>query len=114
MSAFICSDLHIATIAKHVSDYFKLDCQELADKLKAINIQSVNYRYNEKTRKTKCNIGIKSNILLTLDDVAKLIDSFNYQACEELTPDFKAYSIMLETWINESGAQSKNGKHWTI
>lgn len=113
MSAFICSDMHISIIANEVSDYFRLDFQELANKLKSINIDSVNYRYGENTRKSKCKqlLGDKE---YTKDDIAKLIDSFNYQACEKLTPDFKAYSIMLECWIKENNANPDNGKYWSI
>lgn len=112
MSAFLCSDNHIRSIATVVGSYFEIDITQLADKLKAINIHSVNYRYDENSRKAKCK-GLH-NTELTFDDIAKLIDSFNYQSCEDNTIDFKAYSTMLELWITENKADAKNGAYWTI
>ena len=47
MSAFICSDRHIATIAVRYADLTEnIEPQDIADRLKAINIASVNYRYD--------------------------------------------------------------------
>jgi len=92
MSAFICSDLHLSTIAiyiHHLND--NIGIQELADKLKSINIDSVNYRYNEKTRKTKCKI-IEDNKEYTQSDIVRLIACWNYQSCEK--GDSLEYAIM--------------------
>ena len=83
MSAYICSDRHIATIAVTYGNLTGMDRQEvqkLADQLKRWNIRSVNYRYNERTRFAPC----------CLDDVAKLgstdmvalCDCLEYQSCE--------------------------------
>lgn len=56
MSAFILSDRHISTIAIYINSLNDLiDTQELANKLKSINIDSVDYRYDEKTRKQNVN-----------------------------------------------------------
>lgn len=112
MSAFVCSDLHIQTIAHDVGAYFEIDIQALADKLKAINIDSVNYRYNEKTRKTKCKGKPQQN--LSLNDIAKLINSWCYQSCEDNSIDYKAYSLMLETWQKENQTDSSLGEFWSI
>lgn len=85
MSAFICSDLHFSTIAiyiHHLND--NIGIQELADKLKSINIDSVNYRYNEKTRKTKCKIiNNFNNVRYTKYDIIRLIQCWDYQSCEK-------------------------------
>ena len=46
MSAFICTDRHIATIATAYAALVpSINAQALADELKAINIESVNFRY---------------------------------------------------------------------
>ena len=50
MSAFICTDRHIATIAVNYCRLTKTEgAQGIADKLKAINIASVNWRYPNRT-----------------------------------------------------------------
>jgi hypothetical protein len=112
MSAFICSDRHIRTVAYHVASYFQIDENQLADKLKSINIDSVNYRYADKTKRTKCKGSVQSG--LTNDDIGMLIDSLNYQSCENNTIEYKAYSLMLEQWKMEVKCISRNGAHWTI
>lgn len=112
MSAFICSDRHIRTVAHHVAKYFEIDENQLADKLKSLNIDSVNYRYDENTRRTKCKEVVYHG--LTNDDIGMLIDSLNYQSCEDNTIEYKAYSLMLEQWKTEVKCISRNGAHWTI
>jgi hypothetical protein len=110
MSAFICSDLHIATVAQFVAPD---NAQNLADKLKQINIASVNYRYNEKTRTTKCKMQIKDG--LTIDDVAKLIDCLDYQSCENPhSIDYRVYSGFLYSWVTANRANADNGKFWSV
>lgn len=113
MSAFICSDSHIATIAYYVGNHFNIDTQELANKLKSINIESVNYRYNEKTCKSKCKLVINS-VPYSNDDVAKLIKCWDYQSCEKITCDHSAYRELLFRWVRELNAKPDNGKYWTI
>ena len=85
MSAFILSDLHISTIAiyiHHLND--NIDIQELANKLKSINIDSVNYRYKENTRKSKCKIiNNYANVRYTKYDIIQLIFCWDYQCCEK-------------------------------
>ena len=87
MSAFILSDLHFSTIAiyiHHLND--NIGIQELADKLKSINIDSVNYRYGEKTRKAKCKIiDNLANIKYNKYDIIQLIKCWSYQSCENGT-----------------------------
>ena len=85
MSAFILSDLHFSTIAiyiHHLND--NIDIQQLADKLKSINIDSVNYRYKENTRKSKCKIiNNFDNVKYDKYDIIRLIQCWDYQACEK-------------------------------
>jgi hypothetical protein len=117
MSAFICSDVHIFTIASKVADHFSIDKKELADKLKAINIESVNYRYNEETPKRKCKALIcKAD--LTSSDIVKLVSSYLYQSCEKPSLDYVVYSGLLNTFkthlITYYQACDSEGKYWTI
>ena len=102
MSAFICSDFHIVAISIEVSKHFDLDCQQLADNLKRINIESFNYRYNEKTPKRKCKINRIVGMVFSASDIEKLIACWDYQACEKKSPDYSAYSSLLFRWVNEN------------
>lgn len=106
MSAFLCSDLHIATVAKHVGDYFQCDIQDLANILKRINIRSVNYRYSANARITKCSIKqIRENC--NNADIKVLIDCLNYQSCEDgKSAEFKMASTLLDLWIIENPARN--------
>lgn len=117
MSAFICSDFHIMAVSLVVSRHFKIEAQDLADKLKAINIESVNYRYDEKTPKRKCKVNGTINQVFTARDIAKLIDCLDYQMCEKTTVDYLAYSSMLFRWVEENAAdiaKCKDSNLWSI
>lgn len=113
MSAWIASDKHIASVVcnahKHASNEFK---QKLADMLKKANIRSVNYRYNERTRITPCDL----NEVEVLDwkDVAMLAASLDYQSCER--PDWKnskARLALLEIRADAAHKLSEGGK-WSL
>lgn len=81
MSAFIVSDLHIATIVRNYAKLVPgLDLQVLADTLLAENIRSVNYRYKEDTPIEPCNINDWGDA--TWDQVLSLCDCLAYQSCE--------------------------------
>lgn len=99
MSAFICSDLHFSTIAiyiHHLND--NIDIQYLANKLKSINIDSINYRYNENTRKSKCKIINDFNtVRYTKYDIIRLIQCWDYQSCEK--GDNQEYHI-IKAFLN--------------
>jgi len=89
MSAFICSDNHISTISSWYSlqlDLSSVGTQINADKLKIINVSSVNYRYNEKIRCKKCDIS-NSLPVTNPNDILRLIDCLDYQSCEK--PNYK-------------------------
>lgn len=114
MSAFILSDLHFSTIAiyiHHLND--NIGIQELANKLKSINIESVNYRYKENTRKSKCKIiNNYDNVRYSKYDIIQLIKCWDYQSCEK--PDNFEYRVIrvfllnhfIESDITLSGSQS--------
>ena len=81
MSAFLCSDYHIATMAQYIASlHGSIDAQLLANKLKRINIHSVNYRYNEKSRALKCKMDKIMEI--SAHDFTRLYNCWDYQSCE--------------------------------
>ena len=96
MSAFILSDLHFSTIAiyiHHIDD--NIGIQELADKLKSINIDSVNYRYKENTRKSKVKIiNNFDNVKYDKYDIIRLILCWDYQCMYIRDEDNIDYFIM--------------------
>lgn len=115
MSAFVCSDFHIATMAQYVVHSTNIDTelsiQDLANKLKAINIASVNYRYNEKTRKSKCNI--KKTKVITSDDFAALFSCWSYQSCEGQLLDYVVMVGFLKPYA-EKGNREFSNIQWDI
>ena len=115
MSAFILSDKHFQIIADYVTFKFpNINTQGFADKLKKINIESVNYRYNEKIRFSK----VKFNNEFSYSDydkfdIIKLIQCWSYQSCEKsssidyLTMDAYLLSLFDNTEIEQSRIYSK-------
>ena len=88
MSAFICSDRHIATIATRYAAILPgLDVQKIADELKAINIASVNWRYPNHPPEpiAPCSL---DNVAdgLSFPDLFALCECLDYQSCE--LPDY--------------------------
>lgn len=83
MSAYICSDKHIATIA---IAYTRLiggdDAQALADELLAENIRSVNYRYREDTPVEPCDLSEHEADTRTPPELVALCECLDYQSCE--------------------------------
>ena len=114
MSAFICSDKHIATIAYNIGSHFSIPSEELASKLKSINIKSVNYRYNEQTRVNKC----KMTDWVTIEnrhDIAGLIACWIYQSCEDAcNVDYHAYKMLLESYVDFHKLNPNNTSVWSI
>lgn len=97
MSAFILSDKHISTIARLLMS--ENDVQAFANMLKHINIASVNYRYNEKTRKSKCKlVNIDDCVNITMGELCRLIQCWNYQSCEG---NLLEYRIIYEFIYNK-------------
>lgn len=82
MSAFICSDKHIATVADHVFTLDPKAAQRFADELKRENIRSVNYRYRERTRFAPVDMTQSAKDEYTMADAVKLLECLNYQSCE--------------------------------
>jgi hypothetical protein len=78
MSAYILTDRQFSTLASFIAPAGKV--QMFADKLKRINIQSVNHRYNEKTRITKCTVTFPDD---NLEFCLQVAQNWNYQSCED-------------------------------
>jgi hypothetical protein len=113
MSAFLCSDLHISIIAGAIAADLDLSEQETADYLKSINIESVNYRYKEKTRKTRCKLqSPKTNY--SLHDIAKLMDSYLYQACEKDGIQYRSIQSLIRFWQKINNTNSELSSVWCV
>lgn len=117
MSAFIVSDLHIATI---VRNYAKLapgtDLQVLADTLLAENIRSVNYRYEENTPIETCNISIYWDDA-SWDQVLSLCDCLAYQSCEHPEWEGSAARTLLNDIIRaieQEAGPARGELTWSI
>jgi hypothetical protein len=82
MSAFICSDKHIATVASHVFSLDPKAAQRFADELKRENIRSVNCRYNERTRFKPVDMTQSAHAEYTMADAVRLLECLDYQSCE--------------------------------
>jgi hypothetical protein len=98
MSAFIMNDSDFYLIAKAVQPS---NVGEFADMLKRININSVNFRYNEKTRFYKCKFpDVVSNIAPNINRVKDLINCWTYQSCE-MKNDllFNIVNGFLQDWV---------------
>ena len=102
MSAFICSDRHIATIAVNYCKLARIDgAQAIADKLKEINIGAVNWRYPNHPPEpvTPCSLSAAVDNL-TFPDLFALCECLDYNSDEmpdyenplldEITAKFKA------------------------
>ena len=83
MSAFICSDRHIATIAIAFTRLIGGDdAQALADELLAENIRSVNHRYRESTPVEPCDLSDHEADTRTPPELIALCECLGYQSCE--------------------------------
>lgn len=108
MSAFICSKLHIQTIAfnyvRHIEpNNFSSDrVLQVSNILYKENIKSVNHRYREKTKTSGWKTLDKKIEPISLMQVYKLVQCLDYQSCEHLQwPLSDAYKMLkqLETKI---------------
>ena len=93
MSAFICSDLHISVIAYALADS-EQERISLAKMLKDVNIDSVNYRYGEKTRHSKVKTP-KIVPAFSFADIFNLVKCWDYQACEGSLLEYKVLSAYV-------------------
>ena len=107
MSAFICSDAHIATIAVRYGELIGAsseDVQDIANQLAAINVASVNYRYNEDTTIEACSLeDVRSD--LSFADLVALCNCLDYQSCE--LPDYS--NSLLDAITAQFKANDRSG-----
>ncbi len=117
MSAFICSDRHLATVAYTVALYNGRDIsftQDLANKLKAINIRSVAHRYGKKPIVRKC-VTAGNMEIMGKHDIAALVVCWDYQSCENQEDiEYLAMSAYLKAFVQEIGGMASQSKLWSI
>lgn len=90
MSAFVCTDKHIATLVIGINllRYRPLPqetLQEHANLLKRENIRSVNYHYNERTKFAPVKFEVDPAVVAamhTAADLNQLARCLDYQSCE--------------------------------
>lgn len=116
MSAFILTDNHCETIAHFINEKnHNIDAKELANRLKKINIQSVNYRYNEKTRVTKCKDTIVTLGAYTNADMVNLVKCWSYQSCEDSENiDFHIMDKFLKSFFTNEQLENRSSNVWAI
>lgn len=117
MSAFVLSDRHLATIAYNVGLNEGRDLaftQDLANRLKAINIRSVAHRYGKKPIIRKCVI-VGNMDIMTKNDIAGLISCWIYQSCEN--PSCLEYLTMaayLREYVKDTAGNPSHSTIWSI
>jgi hypothetical protein len=95
MSAYILTDRQLSTLASFIAPHSKV--QMFADKLKRINIQSVNHRYNEKTRITKCIVTSPDD---SIEFGLQVAANWNYQSCEDdNSVDYHVMSLYIKALL---------------
>ncbi|MER2511278.1 MAG: hypothetical protein ABTQ25_02460 [Nitrosomonas ureae] len=114
MSAYICSDKHIATIAVAFTSLLAkgADTQPIADELLRINTESVNYRYNEDTPVETVDL-TEAETDRSFEDLVALCGCLNYQSCE--LPDYK--NPLLDSITAQFKANCRTGVEspvWSI
>lgn len=119
MSAFICTDKHFTIIAKYVAlSKDTINAQDFANRLKTINIKSVNWRYNEKNKITKCKLYIPQvNENYTKFDIIRLIQCWDYQSCKNYSDiDFNLMQVFLYSIFDKSDIENarNNSNLWCI
>ena len=113
MSAFILSDRHFSVIANVVAQK-AMDIQAIADRLKAINIDSVNYRYSEKTRKTKVKLVDVSDHKFNNADLMNLVRCWTYQSCEGDSLDYRIMSAFVDERCKLAYIVAGDSNVWSI
>jgi hypothetical protein len=110
MSAYILSDKHFQIIAQYVAHNTGIQAQIIADKLKRINIESVDFRYNEKTRFSKVKFNISTDISnYSKFDIIQLVKCWGYQSCENAQSlDFLMMDAYLLSYFDEDEIRNSN------
>jgi hypothetical protein len=102
MNAYILTDRELSTLASFIAPAGKV--QMFADKLKRINIQSVNFRYNEQTPITECVVSFRDDSI----DFHDLSENWEYQSCEDdSNSDYHVMSAYIESLHNPSASKQR-------
>ena len=112
MSAFICSEKHIATVATEwAKRHPEADTQALADELMAENVASVNARYGDVYVAEP--VRLAKAVIVTPVQLTGLVRCLRYQSCEH--PEWKgsASAILLDRFLEELPEQISDGT-WSI
>lgn len=108
MSAFIVSEKHVKTIAHYYNQL--IDQNSSIDNITKIlwseNVKSVNYRYNEKSRRPKLNNNVKPLTNINNIQLLKLIHCLQYQSCETPNWNKSKSSKLLQKILDLSVFQS--------
>ena len=94
MSCYQLTDKHHASIAAYVGEKMGFSWDKtvaLADKLKRCNVQSVNYRYDQKKPARKCNM--ENRVKLDQRGFYDAIRCWAYQSCDN--PGNLDYDILV-------------------
>lgn len=116
MSCYQLTDKHHASIAHFVWQKLGLSAvkfQQLADKLKRCNVQSVNYRYDEKKPARKC----KTDTFKTLDNQAyyDAIRCWAYQSGDDpYNLDYDILHAFLFSLVPDNFSPEMNITEWGI
>lgn len=116
MSCYQLSDKHHASIAHFVKSslgWSEKQTQQLADKLKRCNLQSVNYSCNEKKSMDKC----KTETYKPLDAQSYhgAVRCWGYNSGNDpKTPDFNSVLTFLFSLVPDEASIEKPINHWVI
>ena len=94
MSAYLCDDVHLATLAVAYADLVGMPpdfAQNLADALKLANLRSVNHRYAEDTPFEGCSLAQHQARTRTPAELMAMLDCWEYQSCER--PEWQGSQI---------------------
>lgn len=116
MSCFLCSDLHIVTVAEGLHTLFGIDAFKFANQAKIENIKSVNYRYNEKTRFSSIKRWEPLVSWGTSGDLLALMNCLDYQSCEhpEWAGSYAQTVLQLCTRLLEKEGITATDGIWSI
>lgn len=117
MSSFLCSDAHFAVVAKCM--FLQQDKQQrFANTLKRLNLNSVNHRYEEKTRFRAVNLSAFDDDLLhqyNHHDVLRLLQCIDYQSSDAPDYDDTLFLITERLLIRQGAVAGQSRPNlWSI
>lgn len=121
MSCFQLTDLHVSTIAARIGFLYSWDFEttkDFADRMKKVNIDSVNQRYNQIAPKRGVNANlfkvIYKAVTLTDNDIASMIVCWNYQSDNAKSLDYRLIRDFLFSTIDRMEWCSNKSNVWAI